>query len=263
MPSGWTRWLLERFEFPFRVVPAGTDKGGLREKFDVLLLVDARDPQLRSGGSSAAATGRTRRRAATRTWSMNSAYPPSTAGGAAAHHPGKDDPAHQEVPGRRRHRHHHRQFDLAGEDARAAARKPPGDEERRRQGNTAAAREVLRPDERDPRDRQWTRRTRWRGGFGQGSGRDVRRRPRPSNFPGQSEALKSVAWYAGATTLRSGWAWGQERLDGGVAIVDAEPSGKGRIEPVVRAAGALSGAATRDVQVGVQRDRAGGGEVTH
>src|SRR5262249_55214548 len=41
MPSGWTRWLLEQFEFPFVVVyPPELDKGGLREKFDVLILVD-------------------------------------------------------------------------------------------------------------------------------------------------------------------------------------------------------------------------------
>ncbi|MBN9122381.1 MAG: peptidase [Planctomycetes bacterium] len=41
MPSGWTRWLFEQFEFPFTVVyPPDLDKGGLREKFDVILLVD-------------------------------------------------------------------------------------------------------------------------------------------------------------------------------------------------------------------------------
>src|SRR5262249_32480283 len=41
IPSGWTRWLLEQFEFPFRLVDATElDKGGLREKFDVLILVD-------------------------------------------------------------------------------------------------------------------------------------------------------------------------------------------------------------------------------
>ena len=38
MPSGWTRWLLERFEFPFQVVYAPElDKGSLRQKFDVLI----------------------------------------------------------------------------------------------------------------------------------------------------------------------------------------------------------------------------------
>ena len=41
MPSGWTRWLLERFEFPFEVIfTPDLDKGGLREKFDVLIFVD-------------------------------------------------------------------------------------------------------------------------------------------------------------------------------------------------------------------------------
>jgi hypothetical protein len=37
-----------------------------------------------------------------------------------------------------------------------------------------------------------------------------------------------VAWYASASPLRSGWAWGQRYLDGGVAVVDA-PLGRGRV----------------------------------
>lgn len=41
MPSGWTRWLLEQFDYPFQVVyPPELDKGNLREKFDVIVLVD-------------------------------------------------------------------------------------------------------------------------------------------------------------------------------------------------------------------------------
>ena len=41
MPSGWTRWILEQFEFPFRVVyPPELDQGNLRDKFDVIILVD-------------------------------------------------------------------------------------------------------------------------------------------------------------------------------------------------------------------------------
>ncbi|MEP6962266.1 MAG: peptidase, partial [Acidobacteriota bacterium] len=40
-PSGWTRWILEQFEFPFEVVyPQTLDAGSLREKFDVLLFTD-------------------------------------------------------------------------------------------------------------------------------------------------------------------------------------------------------------------------------
>ncbi len=50
MPSGWTRFLLEQFEFPFTVVYPGTlDAGDLASKFDVLIFVTgavpARDPR--------------------------------------------------------------------------------------------------------------------------------------------------------------------------------------------------------------------------
>ncbi|HXE78096.1 MAG TPA: M14 family metallopeptidase [Rhodanobacter sp.] len=42
MPSGWTRWLLEQYEFPFQLVFAPElDAGKLRDKFDVLLFVDS------------------------------------------------------------------------------------------------------------------------------------------------------------------------------------------------------------------------------
>ena len=45
MPSGWTRWLLEQFEFPFTVVyPRDIDGGKLRERFDVLILPDGAHP---------------------------------------------------------------------------------------------------------------------------------------------------------------------------------------------------------------------------
>ncbi|MBL9211209.1 MAG: hypothetical protein JNL92_12140 [Opitutaceae bacterium] len=40
MPSGWTRWLLEQFEFPFDVVySAQIDAGKLRDKYDAIILV--------------------------------------------------------------------------------------------------------------------------------------------------------------------------------------------------------------------------------
>ncbi len=45
MPSGWTRWLLEQFEFPFEVIyPPRLDEGGLRERFDVLVFPDGAIP---------------------------------------------------------------------------------------------------------------------------------------------------------------------------------------------------------------------------
>ena len=49
MPSGWTRWLFEQYEFPFEVVFPGTlDAGNLNAKFDVLVFVDGGIP-LRDG----------------------------------------------------------------------------------------------------------------------------------------------------------------------------------------------------------------------
>jgi len=40
-PSGWTRWLFEQFEFPFELVyPQMLDKGDLNRKYDVLVLTD-------------------------------------------------------------------------------------------------------------------------------------------------------------------------------------------------------------------------------
>lgn len=45
MPSGWIRWLLEKFEFPFELVfPSALDAGNLRSKFDVLIFASGAIP---------------------------------------------------------------------------------------------------------------------------------------------------------------------------------------------------------------------------
>jgi hypothetical protein len=49
MPSGWTRWLFEQYEFPFQVVyPPDLDAGNLKSKFDVLVFPDG---AVRRGGA--------------------------------------------------------------------------------------------------------------------------------------------------------------------------------------------------------------------
>ncbi len=49
MPSGWTRWLFEQYEFPFEVVyPQTLDAGNLRSRFDVLVFQDG---AMRGGGT--------------------------------------------------------------------------------------------------------------------------------------------------------------------------------------------------------------------
>jgi hypothetical protein len=41
MPAGWTRWLFEQYEFPFELVyPQMLETGDLRNKFDVIVFVD-------------------------------------------------------------------------------------------------------------------------------------------------------------------------------------------------------------------------------
>ncbi len=58
MPSGWTRWLFEQFEFPFTVVyPQELDAGNLRSKYDVIVLTDGaiRAPGATGRGEAAAA----------------------------------------------------------------------------------------------------------------------------------------------------------------------------------------------------------------
>ena len=50
MPSGWVRWLLERYEFPHEVVyTPQLDTGALRGRYDVIIFVDGAIPE-RDGG---------------------------------------------------------------------------------------------------------------------------------------------------------------------------------------------------------------------
>ena len=51
MPSGWTRWILEQFEFPFsRVFAQELDAGNLNAKYDALIFVDEAIPGAGGGG---------------------------------------------------------------------------------------------------------------------------------------------------------------------------------------------------------------------
>jgi hypothetical protein len=58
MPSGWTRWLFEQYEFSFEVVyPQTLDAGNLKSRFDVLVFPDG---ALRGGGGGGRGGGRGR-----------------------------------------------------------------------------------------------------------------------------------------------------------------------------------------------------------
>ncbi len=58
MPSGWVRFMLEQFEFPFEVVyPQRLDAGNLTRQFDVLVFVDGGIPVQGAGGGPAGGGG--------------------------------------------------------------------------------------------------------------------------------------------------------------------------------------------------------------
>jgi hypothetical protein len=51
MPSGWTRWIMEQFDFPFEVVyPKQLDAGNLHKKYDIIVFVDGAIPERDNGG---------------------------------------------------------------------------------------------------------------------------------------------------------------------------------------------------------------------
>ena len=43
-----------------------------------------------------------------------------------------------------------------------------------------------------------------------------------------AKGISPVAWFSGTESLRSGWAWGQQYLDGGIAIAEANV-GEGKL----------------------------------
>jgi hypothetical protein len=183
MPSGWTRWLLEQFEFPFQVVMGPElEKGGLSDKFDVLIFVEgaiasrsANDltPHLRkfleSGGTIL-------------TIGNSTALGYQLGLPIANHLNSKDD---SPLP-------------------RAKYYVP-----------TSVLR--VRVDTKDPL------------AWGMSDDVDVVFANSPTfRLSAEAKGLRRVAWFDSKTPLRSGWAWGQEHLEGGTAIAEARV-GKGRL----------------------------------
>jgi hypothetical protein len=183
MPSGWTRWLLERFEFPFQVVMVDElDQGNLRSRFDVLIFLD-----------DAAGEGR-------------GGYTPTTikmlgkfleAGGTVL------------TVGRATSLASQLKLPISSYVASLDSTK------------YYIPTSVLRVRVNRANSLAW----------GIGEEVDVMFSKSPTfrlpENPEQS-GLQRVAWFDSKTPLRSGWAFGQQHLEGGTAIVDAQV-GKGRL----------------------------------
>jgi hypothetical protein len=231
MPSGWTRQILERFEFPFKVVyPPELDQGNLRDKFDVLILVD---------GAMGGGRGRGAIRPDVIREAPGGGDGPPTATGAEANIP-------EEYRGRRggitreKTGPHLKKFledggtifTIGNSTALAGQLELPlknhlatiDDEGRERslgRDKFYVPGSVLRMRVDSSHPLAW----------GMDDVADVMFSSSPVFKIPEGDAAKGltrIAWFDTKSPLRSGWAWGQDQLTNGVAIAEA-PVGKGRL----------------------------------
>jgi hypothetical protein len=207
MPSGWTRWLFEQFEFPFKVVyPQELDAGNLRKQYDVLVFVTDAIPEAdrAAGGFEIFGDAPTNIPEEYRAW-LGSVTVERTVphllrfleegGTIIAVGSSTSMAAHAGLP-------------MTNHLVDAQGR-PVGEEEYYVPGS------VLRVHVDTTRPLAW----------GLDEDLDVFFSNSPV-FRLQPAAVgmgvKPVAWFDSDTPLRSGWAWGQHRLQGGVAVAEAK-----------------------------------------
>jgi hypothetical protein len=222
MPSGWTRWIFEQYEFPFEVVYPGTlDAGNLNAKFDVLVFVDGaipeRDGNVGGGGGGGGFGGQPSAEsvpAEFRGWlgrvTVSRTVPEIkkfvenggtvlTIGSSTAlgHHLG--------LPIR----------DALVERVAGGAERPLPREKYYIPGSILEAHiDNTQPLAYGMDDRSMV--------FYDES-------PAFRLLPEAGlKGVKPIAWYESGTPLRSGWAWGQQYLDQAVSIIEA-PVGKGHV----------------------------------
>ncbi|HEX7118165.1 MAG TPA: M14 family metallopeptidase [Longimicrobiales bacterium] len=211
MPSGWTRWLFEQFEFPFEVVyPKRLDEGDLRDDFDVLVFVDGAIPE------DADDDGRRGR------------FDESSIPEEYRHMLGrvtieKTVPQIQEFL-----EDGGTVLTIGGSTALAMhLGLPVGDHLVDENGEHLPMEEYFIPGSILEARVDVTRPV----AFGLDERVDVmfNRSPVLRLEPGaETMGIRSVAWYDGPEPLRSGWAWGQQHLEGGAAVIEA-PVGDGML----------------------------------
>jgi uncharacterized membrane protein YgcG len=226
MPSGWLRWLLEQYEFPFEVVyPQTLDAGDLRSKFDVLVFTDGayRAPGAggRGGGGGGAPGGATGGAGGGR----------GGAGGAAQNIPeeyrvrqGSITPA-TTIPQLLKFLEAGGSIVTVGSStAMAQLLGVPIANYLTERGADGVDRPL-------PREKFYIPGSLMRAtidnsnplAYGMPSTADVDFDNSPvfRIVPSAQVRPTPVAWYSGTATLDSGWAWGQAYLDGGTAILEA------------------------------------------
>ena len=213
IPSGWIRWLLEQYEFPFEVVfPPMLDAGSLNARYDVLIVADdlIPEPGRRSrGGSIDAATVPEPYRSQMGRITEERTVPALKAfleggGTIVAIGPSTALAAHLHLP----------------ITSALVTRTPTGDRPLKQEEYDIPG-SVLRVRVDPSQPLAW----------GMPAQADVYFDNSPVFRLGPDAASRGVtpiAWFDSAAPLRSGWAWGQHYLDGGIAIAEARV-GKGRL----------------------------------
>ena len=218
MPSGHTRWLLEQFEFPYELVyPRSLDAGNLASRYDVIILpsgaVPAREGQTGRGGGggemdslSIPAEFRDRLGRVTIARTVPQLRQFLDAGGTVI------------AVGSSANLGLHLGLPLANalvERTAAGTERDLGADKFYVPGSVLRVQvDTTRP-----------------VSFGMPRDVDVFYDNSPAFRLGADAAAKGVrplAWFASASPLRSGWAWGQQHLDGAVEAVEA-PVGKGTL----------------------------------
>ena len=213
MPAGWTRWIFEQFEFPFsRVFAPELDAGDLNAKFDVLVFVDGAIP-----GEQGSARGRR--------------GPDSEPPNLPAEYRGQFGRVTVDttVPRLRDFITNGGTVVAIGSSAEHLARHlalpvenhlvENGEPLPRTKFYVPGSVLSVRVDATNP------------VAYGMPERVDVFFDDSPvfRLGPGAVEqGVKPIAWFDSETPLRSGWAWGQTHLNGGVAAVEV-PLGKGRV----------------------------------
>jgi hypothetical protein len=212
MPSGWTRWLFEQFEFPFEVVyPQALDAGDLRNKFDVLVFTDGAYRGAGAGGRGSGGGG-------------GAGPDPQSIPEEYRSHLGRITPE-KTLPQLRKFLEAGGSIVTIGSSTSLAAlfglpvknylveKSPDGKEQPlpREKFYIPGSLVRVKINNNDPL------------AYGMPEKADVMFDSSPvfQILPEAKMNVAPVAWYSGTETLESGWAWGQVYLDGGTAIAEA------------------------------------------
>jgi hypothetical protein len=215
MPSGWTRWLMEQFEFPFKVVYGKElDAGNLKKKYDVVVFVTGAIPAGTGRGGQAGGFGG-----------------PSREDGIPAEfqHMLGNVTVERTVPRLREFLEAGGTVITIGSSTSLARHLglPVGDKLQDDAGHPLSRDDYYVPGSVLEAVVENTHPLAF--------GMDRRADFFFNNSPvftltagAEAAGLRPVAWFESKEPLRSGWAWGQHHLEGGTAIVEA-PVGKGKL----------------------------------